>query len=70
MPNGSKPKRRSSLNAGATNSCVIRETRETARGLIVNKSDVLSDFNKYSLRPGAREKPAKVSGILLAGKLR
>jgi hypothetical protein len=33
-------------------------------------SDVLFDFNKYSLRPGAREKPAKVSGILLASKLR
>jgi outer membrane protein OmpA-like peptidoglycan-associated protein len=29
-------------------------------------SDVLFDFNKYSLKPEAREKLAKVSGILLA----
>jgi outer membrane protein OmpA-like peptidoglycan-associated protein len=34
--------------------------------LIVNISDVLFDFNKYTLQPGAREKMAKVSGILLA----
>ncbi len=45
---------------------VILETRESARGLIVNISDVLFDFNKYTLKPGAREKMAKVSGILLA----
>jgi outer membrane protein OmpA-like peptidoglycan-associated protein len=45
---------------------MILETRETARGLIVNISDVLFDFNKYTLKPGAREKMAKVSGILLA----
>ena len=45
---------------------VVLETRETARGLIVNLSDVLFDFNKYTLKPGAREKMAKVSGILLA----
>jgi outer membrane protein OmpA-like peptidoglycan-associated protein len=44
----------------------ILETRETARGLIVNISDVLFDFDKYTLKPGAREKLAKVSGILLA----
>jgi outer membrane protein OmpA-like peptidoglycan-associated protein len=44
----------------------ILETRETARGLIVNISDVLFDFNKYTLKPGAREKMAKVAGILLA----
>jgi len=43
----------------------ILETRETARGLIVNMSDVLFDFNKYSLKPGAREKLAKISGIIL-----
>jgi outer membrane protein OmpA-like peptidoglycan-associated protein len=43
----------------------ILETRETARGLIVNISDVLFDFNQYTLKPGAREKLAKVSGILL-----
>jgi outer membrane protein OmpA-like peptidoglycan-associated protein len=45
---------------------MILETRETARGLIVNINDVLFDFNKYTLKPGAREKLAKVSGILLA----
>jgi outer membrane protein OmpA-like peptidoglycan-associated protein len=45
---------------------LILETRETARGLIVNISDVLFDFDKYTLKPGAREKMAKVSGILLA----
>jgi len=45
---------------------VILETRDTARGLIVNMSDVLFDFNKYSLRPAAREKLAKISGIILS----
>jgi len=45
---------------------VILETRETARGLIVNMSDVLFDFGKYTLKPGAREKLAKISGIILA----
>jgi len=44
----------------------VLETRETARGLIVNMSDVLFDFNKYTLKPDAREKLAKVSGILLS----
>lgn len=44
----------------------VLETRETARGLIGNMSDVLFDFNKYSLKPDAREKLAKVSGILLS----
>jgi outer membrane protein OmpA-like peptidoglycan-associated protein len=44
----------------------VLETQETARGLIVNISDVLFDFNKYTLKPGARETLAKVSGILLA----
>lgn len=45
---------------------MILETRDTARGLIVNMSDVLFDFNKYTLRPAAREKLAKISGIILA----
>jgi len=44
----------------------ILQTRDTARGLIVNMSDVLFDTNRYTLKPGAREKLAKVSGILLA----
>lgn len=42
----------------------ILQTRDTARGLIVNMSDVLFDTAKFSLRPGAREKLAKVAGIL------
>lgn len=44
----------------------VLATRETARGLIVNMSDVLFAFNQYELKPEAREKLAKVSGILLA----
>jgi outer membrane protein OmpA-like peptidoglycan-associated protein len=45
---------------------LILETRDTARGLIVNMSDVLFDTAQHSLKPGAREKLAKVAGILLA----
>lgn len=45
---------------------LILETRDTARGLIVNVSDVLFDSGKYTLRPLAREKLAKVSGIILS----
>jgi len=44
----------------------ILQTRDTARGLIVSMSDVLFETGKYSLKPGAREKLAKVAGILLA----
>jgi outer membrane protein OmpA-like peptidoglycan-associated protein len=44
----------------------ILEKRDTARGLIVNMSDVLFDTAKYTLKPGAREKLAKISGIVLA----
>ena len=42
----------------------VLQTRDTARGLIVNMSDVLFDTAKYSLRPLAREKLAKVAGIV------
>jgi outer membrane protein OmpA-like peptidoglycan-associated protein len=45
---------------------LILETRDTARGLVVNMSDVLFDSGKYTLRPMAREKLAKISGIVLA----
>lgn len=45
---------------------MILSTRDSARGLIVNMSDVLFDFDKATLKPGAREKLAKVSGIVLA----
>jgi outer membrane protein OmpA-like peptidoglycan-associated protein len=44
----------------------ILATRDSARGLIVSMSDVLFDTGQYSLKPGAREKLAKVAGILLA----
>jgi outer membrane protein OmpA-like peptidoglycan-associated protein len=44
----------------------ILQTRDSARGLIVSMSGVLFDSGKYSLKPGAREKLAKVAGILLA----
>jgi outer membrane protein OmpA-like peptidoglycan-associated protein len=44
----------------------ILETRESARGLIVNLSDVLFDTGSANLKPGAREKLAKVAGILLS----
>ena len=44
----------------------VLQTTESARGLIMNMSDVLFDFNKYTLKPEAREKLARVSGILLA----
>jgi outer membrane protein OmpA-like peptidoglycan-associated protein len=42
----------------------ILQTRDTARGLIVNMSDVLFDTDQYSLLPPAREKLAKVAGIV------
>jgi outer membrane protein OmpA-like peptidoglycan-associated protein len=45
---------------------VILETRETARGLIVNLSDVLFDTGSATLKAGAREKLARVSGILVS----
>jgi outer membrane protein OmpA-like peptidoglycan-associated protein len=42
----------------------ILQTRDTARGLVVNMSDVLFDTGKYTLRPLAREKLANVAGIV------
>ncbi|MGB2675539.1 MAG: OmpA family protein [Candidatus Acidiferrum sp.] len=44
----------------------ILQTRDSARGLIVNMSDVLFDTGSHTLKAGAREKLAKISGILLA----
>jgi outer membrane protein OmpA-like peptidoglycan-associated protein len=44
---------------------IILETKESARGLIVNVSDVLFDTGMHTLKPGAREKLARVAGILL-----
>jgi len=45
---------------------LILETRDTARGLIVNMSDVLFDTAKWTLKPGAREKLAKIAGIVVS----
>ena len=44
----------------------ILQTRDSARGLVVSMSDVLFDTGKFSLNPGAREKLAKVAGILMS----
>lgn len=44
----------------------ILETHDTPRGLQVNLGDVLFAFGKYDLRPEARERLAKLSGIVLA----
>jgi outer membrane protein OmpA-like peptidoglycan-associated protein len=44
----------------------VLATRDSALGLIVSMSDVLFDTGKYSLKTDAREKLAKVSGILLS----
>jgi outer membrane protein OmpA-like peptidoglycan-associated protein len=44
----------------------ILETRDSARGLVVNLGDVLFATAKYDLRPEARERLAKLSGIVLA----
>jgi outer membrane protein OmpA-like peptidoglycan-associated protein len=42
----------------------VLATSESARGLIVNMSDVLFDTGKYTLKPGTQVSLAKVSGIL------
>src|SRR5579864_1361313 len=44
----------------------ILATRDSARGLIANMSDVLFRSGSFELAPGARERLAKVSGIILA----
>ncbi len=44
----------------------VLQTKDTARGLIVSMPDVLFDFNKYTLKPEARERLARISGIVLA----
>ena len=44
----------------------ILATRDSARGLIANMSDVLFRSGSFELLPGARERLAKVSGIILA----
>jgi outer membrane protein OmpA-like peptidoglycan-associated protein len=44
----------------------VLQTRDTARGLIVNMPDVLFDTGKADLKSAARERMAKVAGILIA----
>jgi len=44
----------------------VLQTQDTARGLIVNMADVLFDTGSATLRSAAREKLAKISGIVLA----
>lgn len=44
----------------------ILETRDTPRGLVITMADVLFDTGKYDLRGEAREKLARLSGIILA----
>lgn len=44
----------------------VLETRDSSRGLIVNMADVLFETNKYALRAVARERLAKIAGIVLA----
>ena len=45
---------------------LVLDTRDTERGLVINISDVLFDIGQYTLKPTAREKLARVSGIVLA----
>ncbi len=44
----------------------VLQTKDSARGLIVNMPDVLFNLNSASLKPNARERLAKVAGILIA----
>lgn len=44
----------------------ILDTQDTARGLVVNLSDVTFATGQATLQPQAREKLAQISGILLA----
>ncbi|MCU1321904.1 MAG: OmpA/MotB domain protein [Acidobacteriaceae bacterium] len=57
--NAIREKLRSQLNS-------VLATSETARGLIVNMSDVLFDTGKYTLKGDTKVSLAKVSGILQA----
>ncbi len=45
---------------------LVLETQNTSRGLVVRISDVLFHFNDFTLTPEAREKLAKIAGILVA----
>jgi outer membrane protein OmpA-like peptidoglycan-associated protein len=45
---------------------LVLETQNTSRGLVVRISDVFFHFNDFTLTPEAREKLAKIAGILVA----
>jgi outer membrane protein OmpA-like peptidoglycan-associated protein len=44
----------------------VLQTKDSARGLIVNMPDVLFNLNSASLRPEARERLSKIAGIVIA----
>jgi len=44
----------------------VLETKDTDRGLVVTMADVLFESGKYTLQPAAREKLAKLAGIVLS----
>jgi outer membrane protein OmpA-like peptidoglycan-associated protein len=44
----------------------VLQTRDTARGLIINMSDVLFATGRWDLKPGTREKLARLSGIIVS----
>ena len=44
----------------------VLQTKDTAKGLIVNMSDVLFDTNQATLKSGAKLRLAKLAGIILA----
>jgi len=44
----------------------VLQTRDTARGLIINMSDVLFATARWDLKPTTREKLARLSGIILS----
>jgi hypothetical protein len=44
----------------------VLQTKDSARGLIINMSDVLFDLNRATLKPGAQLRLAKVAGIIQA----
>jgi outer membrane protein OmpA-like peptidoglycan-associated protein len=44
----------------------VLETKDTDRGLVVSMPDVLFDSGQYSLKQAARERLARISGIVLA----
>lgn len=44
----------------------VLETKDTDRGLVVSMPDVLFDSGQYTLKPMARERLARISGIVMA----